>query len=334
MSIEHRVKPSARVKAALQRRRKFIVIVLVAIVCASLLGVGVYNAIKVRGRQSSLDMNASALRTLLASRTNYNGNWVREDEGLFEVYLPGEVQQSEDFVSLGFTIERDTEYDNSCVRAYGVLKGTTRYEATIEEEDHNILSEVMPDIVEDAGKAHAGRNISGAYDMELVSLNDGRTAIKCVGTLQFTQLLQEPGEGGKVYQETVEQPLEVYITLEKGYPVAIWATYNRDNYIATQEVPQTLFEVVNTLWQTEYAADRKEWNFVPVTTGPDGVIKFDEDEDVTDTPVGDMPAGPQVTPTFPVPSDSSNPYESGDLEGESDPGISGGDGGVTGEAAG
>lgn len=145
MSIEHRVKPSARVKAALQRRRKFIAIVLVAIVCASLLGVGVYNAIKARGRQSSLDMNASALRTLLASRTNYNGNWVREDEGLFEVYLPGEVQQSEDFVSVGFTIERDMEYDNSCVRAYGVLKGTTRYEATIEEEDHNIISEVMPE---------------------------------------------------------------------------------------------------------------------------------------------------------------------------------------------
>lgn len=309
MSIEHRVKPSARVKAALRRRRTFLVVLAASIIVAIAAGIGIYTLIKSQERQGSLDMNEAALRTLLASRTNYQGNWVREEQGLFEVYLPGEVQHSDDFSSMGFTIERDAEYDNSCTRAYGVLKGDTRYEAGLEEEDQSILSDVMPGVVEDAGRAHAGRNISGAYDMEIITLTDGRSAIKCIGTLQFTQLLQEPGEDGKVYQETVEQPIEAYITLEKGYPVVVWATYNRDNYMASQEVPKTLLQVANTLWQTEYAGDKTDWKPVAVTTGPDGVIKFGDDDDDLNTAVVDEPAGPQVIPTEPGTPEVTEPVE-------------------------
>lgn len=287
MAVERRVKPSTRMMAAIRRKRMIILGVIATTLVVAGVIFGVLYSIRAQERAKTMDTNAAALRALLSSRTNYEGNWMAGPDGLFEIYLPGEVITDSNFNSAGYSAEINTEYDNSCTKAFGVVIGKERFDVQLGDDSATILSSIMQDVVSDVARVHKGRNASGAYDVESLTMTDGRAAIRVEGNVTFTQLLQDPGGNEEPYQEENQQPMMAYITLEKGFPVAIWCTYNRDNYIISQEVPEQLLEVANTLWQIEYAGDKTEWRPVATTVGPDGVIIYEDDDPALYSDAGD-----------------------------------------------
>lgn len=123
MSVERRVKPSTRMMASIRKRRLTIIacaIVAVVAVVGTIVGVNIYNNSKEHG---DLVTDAVATRTLLSSRTTYRGNWIEDEQGLFEVYLPGSTVEVPGTSSKAITFKRDTEYDNKLTKPMASWSG-------------------------------------------------------------------------------------------------------------------------------------------------------------------------------------------------------------------
>lgn len=254
MAIENRVKPSARMAEVITQQRKRILIGVVSV----LVGIGVVTGAWFGYQHFKPDPNRDlstdtvAVRTMLSSKTSYEGTWVRESSGLFEVYLPGEkLDTSKEYESMAVVANRYAERKDNLIDAYGVYVSDEQVDIAVDEDPFFILDTVRDSVLGDISKACACGNPSGAYDIEYLQLDDGRIAMKLTGDVQMTAMLKSSPEDEEPKQENVIYPMIAYVTIEKGTPVAVWCTYDSFDKTASDTSATKLLEVANTVWNTK-----------------------------------------------------------------------------------
>lgn len=260
MSKDKKVKPAT--KTIEENRARRMKVCVVALVCLSVLTVSltVYLLWDKIYRKGPSDMNISATRTMLSQRVSYDGTWVSQEEGLFEVYIPGELDTSKEWQSLAVTSSYDTEYDNSLKRAFGVVYSDEKLDITsVNTDPMMVLEAVSSKITNDIATVSRGGRPSVAYDVETVVLNSGIEAIRITGDMELTFIMQKSKTDTETYEEQLTYPVIAYITLQKGYPVGVWCTYDAFDYWCSEEVPVQLEEMLSSLWNTKFTGEDVEW---------------------------------------------------------------------------
>lgn len=255
MSVERRVKPSERMKNEMASKRKPLYIALaMLLVVAAFIAVWFAGRNVGRGQKEPLDITAT--RTMLTAKVSYDGTWVAEPDGLFEVYLPGDmIANAEDYNSLGVSVDYTDESSGQVASGFGVVVTQQEFDIKIGDDPFFVLDRISKQVVNDIAKAWRAGNASGAYDVELLTLDDGREAMRLSGDVIMTRLIQNGANPDDITQEQVQCPLLAYITLEKGRPVALWSTWDdMDDYLR-EETAQKMEEMVSTFWQTRYSGN-------------------------------------------------------------------------------
>lgn len=215
-------------------------------------------------------------RTMLASKTDYDGIWAGDKDNLFEVYLPGEELDDRNYNSEAVTAFRSDADGGLVMKAFGVYRSKVKLDIEIEDDAYGIIDLVMDYVVQDVGNVCMAGNPVGSYDVDFIELDDGRTAMFVQGEVSMTQVFQEQKGDRESYEEENVYKLIVYVTLEKGYPVAIWTCYDRFDYFAGEEAPRQIEEIVYTLWQTKFTADLPQYETVPTYMDENRVVHVDE----------------------------------------------------------
>lgn len=278
MSVQKRVKPSTRMKAAIKAKRRqvyagVLACMMVVIVCLS--GYLIYDKMIA---PNGVSADILATRTMLSKKTSYNGSWITQADGLFEVYLPGTVDTSKEWQSLAVSAVHNNDYDNAIQRAFGVVYSPEKLDITTPSEDPMIiLDSVSSMITNDVAAVCLGGRPSVAYDVEVVTMQDGTEAVKISGDIEVTLIMQKSKTDTETYEEQMVYPVIAYVTLQKGYPVGAWCVYDPFDYFASEEVPAQLEEMVSTIWQTKFTGEDVEWVEVPTTLDENRRIIFPED---------------------------------------------------------
>lgn len=291
MSVEKRVKPSAQMVESAKSQRKPILTILIATICIVTVAFVVYTLYmrSVREKQQSLEFTAT--RMMLSSKATYDGSWIEEEHGIFEVYFPSaEPDTTRDYHSIAVSVERDIEYDNATSRAFGVLVGADTFGFNIEDDPMTVLQSVQKQLTSDVVDAYWGYGGSGAYDIDLVDFANGQKAVKVSGDIIMYNLLRKNEESDEIEQEENKQPVLAYITLQRQYPVVIWATWDPQNYLAANEVPTQLTECLATLWQSNSKTGGAKWEPIPTTVDENGYTVFLESSVSPDTDSSSEPA--------------------------------------------
>lgn len=253
MAIENRVKPSSRMAQTIQERRNLILIVLAVIVGIAAVGFGGYKVWQIvkPDPNKNLPTDVVAVRTMLSSKTNYDGTWVADKDGLFEVYLPGEkLDKNRDYESMAVVANRYAEYKDTLIDAYGVFKAKQDVDIKIDADPFFIMDTVREPILGDIAKACGGTAPSGAYDIEYVTLEDGRMAMKLKGDVQMVAMVKTSPDA-EAEQDTIIYPMIAYVTIEGNTPVATWCAYDSFDQTAADSAEEKLLQVANTVWRTK-----------------------------------------------------------------------------------
>lgn len=288
MSVQKRVKPSTRMKAAIKAKRRqvyagVLACMMLVIICLS--GYLMYDKM-IAPKGVAADVLAT--RTMLSKKTSYDGSWITQADGLFEVYLPGTVDTSKEWQSLAVSAVHNTDYDNSIQRAFGVVYSSEKLDIESPADDPMvILDAVSSMITNDITAVCLGGRPSVAYDVEVVTMKDGTEAVKISGDIEVTHIMQKSKTDTETYEEQMQYPVLAYVTLQKGYPVGAWCTYDQFDYFASEEVPVQLEEMVSTIWQTKFTGEDVEWVEVPTTLDEDRRIIFPEDFNAGDSSAED-----------------------------------------------
>lgn len=259
MAIERRVKPSTRIKEALQAKWKPVLLILFGIVVLTGLIVGSIVISKLHLFQprvkTDLPTDVIATRTILTQRVSYEGIWVGEINDLFEVYLPGkELDTSKQYQSMAVTAERyeasglSDSYGNSIVAAYGVYTGSTPIDIAVSADPFYVWDAVSASVIDDMAMVCTMANPSGAYDMEILFSDSGEQMLRVSGNVQMSALVQV---GTDVQVQTFEHPIIVYVVLKDSYPVCVWCIYDFVDTSLSETIPPQMEEVMSTLWQSK-----------------------------------------------------------------------------------
>lgn len=250
MAVERRVKPSAKLKAELSRKRKPILIAIGSILVLALIVVGAVTVFshdffkspggKDDGKNKVDDMEA--VRAMLATTVSYSGHWVDVGLGNLAVYLPGDVQ-------------KDTEELNSKViytneggsTAFGILVGDVQLptlDGDPAKDANAILDTLFRKLTDDVGVTLYGAKYSGSYDVTSYTLGDRYPGLWVSGDLQTVMGLQGDGEA-EVSQVTYNFPFNAVVTMREDYPVIVWGVADPDDGSASANL---------STWMKECAA--------------------------------------------------------------------------------
>lgn len=322
MSVEKRVKPSTRMMDALRRRRRKIFIIgggSLLIILAVVVTTVLYQRHKV---QSEQNLEFTATRVLLSSKTTYEGEWIQSKDNYFEVYLPaGSTDDTRTYNSEAVRVERDTDYDNSMTRAFGVLTSEETFDFQIEDDMFLVLDSVRDKLIEDIESTCWGHNASGGFDVDIVDFSNGQKAMKITGDIEMQNAVKPTTDSEEITTETTTRPMIAYITLQRGHAVTLWASWNPDDAIAVSEVPNQLNECLATLWQNKDESNMHNWVPVATTVDENGYTVF---LDAPHTPDGDSKSEPAddsdiamiVDPGDDINQDAENPTSEGQTETE------------------
>lgn len=276
------------------------VLVCMSLVIVGLAGYLVWDKV-IYNKGASADVVAT--RTMLSQKVSYDGSWVTEAEGLFEVYIPGTLDTSKEWKSMAVTSVHDTEYDNSLKRAFGVVYSDEKLDiSSVSLDPMLVLSSVSDQITNDIAGVCLGGRPSVAYDVEVVTLANGEEAVKISGDMELTFMMQKSKTDTETYEEQLNYPVIAYITLQKGYPVGVWCTYDQFDYWCSEEVPTQLEEMVSTIWQTKFTGEDVEWVEVPTTLDENRRIIFPENYGNEDSSESDDEKGDSSEPDVGAPS--------------------------------
>ena len=268
----------------MKERRKEIytgVLICLVIMVVALSGYLVYDKMF---REPDVGADVLATRTMLAEKTSYTGSWITENEGLFEVYLPGALDTTKEWDSLAVSTEYDVDYDNAVKRAFGVVYSDTKMDIEkVSDDPMAVLDAVADKITADIAAASRGGRPSIAYDVEVVTLKNDVEAVKISGDMDITLIMQKSKDDTETYQDTMTYPVLAYVTLQKGYPVGVWTTYDPFDYFTSEECPTQLEEMATTIWQTKFTGEDEEWVEVPTTLDENRRIIFPEDTNTEDS---------------------------------------------------
>lgn len=286
MSVERRVKPPRKVKNKTRSAsniivtnwKKVVAVVLVVVLLISTFAI-VAPLIPKRSKtpkKTTAEEDAIVTRNIIATRTSYEGEWVEEPDGLFQVYLPGDNVEEKGYNSVAFSYDRETDYDNTCLRAYGVIVGEEEFDIAVVDDPATIFGTVKDKLGEDIAKVCYGKYPSAAYDMEFVTMKDGRDAIRISGDITMSVLYKENKDSSATYQDVLTRNLQAYLTLERGIPVLVWACWNPFDYFVDKDTPGLLEEMANTLLLNKKLLPVPEWTPIdPETLKGDDTISQD-----------------------------------------------------------
>lgn len=233
MAVERRVKPSAKVKAEMSKKRKplllagaLVLVLVVAGVVAVVYGAQIRSLFGAKNPDNEPINKEEAMRAVLASSVSYDGRWYIDPNKRFQVYLPGTVESSiEDLNSVTVNAcEGDTG-------AFGVTVGTEQFPSLAGQADkdsHTVLESVLPSALSDIGAALYGTKFSGSYDISSITLTDGSKALWLSGELQTVLGLQHEGSS-TVTEVTMTFPLYGFVTLKEDTPIFVWGAVDPDD---------------------------------------------------------------------------------------------------------
>lgn len=293
MAKDKRVKPSNRKGATVVTKKRFqwdgwkigCLCLAVALV-GTIVGFLVYmNSQRYKDYTEPHDLTTdlTATRTMLSEAVNYEGLWTQEEQGLVEVYLPGtELDTTATYYSFAVTAERDMEHDKRLDRSFGAMVDMDhRFGYDVDDDPMVIIDAVKDKIMADVAAVGWGYNPSGAYDIDIIPLSNGHSAILLEGQVTIFQVMQhgwkemeDNPDQNEYYEESIDLELKAYITIHKGYPVVVWTVYDGFDYFATDECPGQLDQVLTTLWETKYLGDVTIWTPVATTIDEDGRVIF------------------------------------------------------------
>ena len=143
MSVERRVKPSERMRNEMASKRKPLYIALaMLLVVAAFIAVWFAGRNVGRGQKEPLDITAT--RTMLTAKVSYDGTWVAEPDGLFEVYLPGNmIANAEDYNSLGVSVDYTDESSGQVASGFGVVVTQQEFDIKIEDDPFFVLDRLL-----------------------------------------------------------------------------------------------------------------------------------------------------------------------------------------------
>ena len=198
---------------------------------------------------------------------------------------------------------RYKEYKDTLIDAYGVYVADQTVDIKVDDDPFFIMDTVRESILNDIAKAASCGNPSGAYDIEFLQLEDGRMAMKLTGDVQMTGMIKTSPDA-EATQENVIYPMQAYIIIEKGTPIAVWCTYDSFDKTAADTAFTKLLEAANTLWNTKPTEQEQEQSTALLPTAPDAEATIPGEGDTESmepaTPIEpEAPAKP-ATPEVPV----------------------------------
>ena len=238
MAVERRVKPSVRIKAAAAKRIKIILLIFAVVIALSVVALIV---LKLNGigdehvgtkHPNNPEQTKEAIRAMLATAVSYDGTWIEDEQGRFQVYLPGVTERTD-----GNKIS-DYLYTNEAgMAAFGVYIGREQYptmDGNPQADPNAILQSVVSKVLPDVGLVMYDAKFSGSYDVSNITLGDGTPGLFVTGELQTVLGLQGEGEAD-VNHVTYNFPLYGFAMLREDWPVFIWGACDPDDSaIATQ----------------------------------------------------------------------------------------------------
>lgn len=232
MAVERRVKPSAKMKAGVSKWWKSIVLAVVLIVLA----VGAILIVpdtleRLGGKDPSKNPDnpakiKEAIRAMLATTVSYDGTWIEDPQGRFQVYMPGVTERTDDNKVCDYL------YTNEAgMAAFGIYIGREQYptmDGNPQVDPNAILQSVVSKVLPDVGLVMYDAKFSGSYDVSNITLGDGTPGLFVTGELQTVLGLQGDSEAD-VNHVTYNFPLYGFAMLREDWPVFVWGACDPDD---------------------------------------------------------------------------------------------------------